>query len=66
MSKQKVQTTTQSDPTGLNKLPRLRKLKVTLATAESRAYKTGFVFGGRRLGHLPKADECLRWAHSSL
>ncbi len=57
MTKQKVQTTTQSDPTGLDKLPRLRKLKVTRATAESPVYKTGFVFGGVRLGPLTRASK---------
>ncbi len=50
MTKQKDQTTTQSRLAELHKLPRLRKLKVTRATADSWAYKTGFVFGGVRLG----------------
>ncbi len=57
MTKQKDQTTTQSRLAELHKLPRLRKLKVTRATANSRVYKTGIVFGGVRLGPLTRASK---------
>ncbi len=57
MSKQKDQTTKQSRLTALNKLPRLRNLKVARATANSEVYQTGFVFGGRRLGPSMQIEE---------
>ena len=49
MSKQKPQSTKQSPATGVTGRPRLRKLKVSSATPDSRIYSHGFVVGGKRL-----------------
>ena len=56
MSKQKAQTTKQSPATGVTGRPRLRKLKVSSATPDSRIYSHGFVIGGKRL-QGPKQTE---------